>query len=227
MQRDADGPLVSPEVVVIAALPLQKTGTDANVQVRGVTPRALEVHERSRCARAGSSRRACCEMVVGEDARTRTRASTLGDTLKLGGTAWTVVGIMDAGGSAFDSEIWCDADLLDSTFQRPAGVYQSVTLRLTSRDALDALQARVAGDPRLRVQVERETDYYAKASQMMTEPDPRPGLDGGGGHGPGRGLRRPQHDVLRGGRADARDRDHPRARLRRRAPWSSPSCSRP
>jgi putative ABC transport system permease protein len=91
-----------------------------------------------------------------------------GDTLKLGGSAWKVVGVMDAGGSAFDSEIWCDADLLNSTFQRPAGVYQSVTLRLTSRDALSALAARVAADPRLRVQVERETDYYKKASQMMT-----------------------------------------------------------
>jgi putative ABC transport system permease protein len=75
---------------------------------------------------------------------------------------------MDSNGSAFDSEIWCDADLLNSTFQRPAGVYQSVTLRLTSRDALSALAARVAADPRLRVQVERETDYYAKASRMMT-----------------------------------------------------------
>src|SRR5689334_6165396 len=45
-----DGPVVSPEVVVVAALPLKKTGTDANVQVRGVTPRALQVHERVKMA---------------------------------------------------------------------------------------------------------------------------------------------------------------------------------
>ena len=93
---------------------------------------------------------------------------------------WTVVGVIDAGGSAFDSEIWCDADLLNSTYQRPAG-HLPVGDRCasTSRDALAALQRRVAADPRMRVQVERETEYYAKASQMMTTLILRPGLAGG------------------------------------------------
>src|SRR4029079_12407470 len=108
------------------------------------------------------------EMVVGRNALRSYVGVAPGDSLRLGGTTWKVVGVIDSGGSAFDSEIWCDADLLNSTFQRPAGVYQSVTLRLVSRDALAALQARVAGDPRLKVGVERETDYYAKASQVMT-----------------------------------------------------------
>jgi putative ABC transport system permease protein len=168
VQRASDGPLASPEVVVVAALPLKKTGTDANVQVRGVTPRALEVHKAVKVTEGRFFQKGLLEMVVGRNALRSYVGVAPGDTLKLGGSAWKVVGVMDSGGSAFDSEIWCDADLLNSTFQRPAGVYQSVTLRLTSRDALSALQARVAADPRLRVQVERETDYYAKASQMMT-----------------------------------------------------------
>jgi putative ABC transport system permease protein len=169
VQRAPDGGAVaSPEVVVIAALPLKKTGTDANVQVRGVTPRALEVHQAVKVTEGRFFQKGLLEMVVGRNAVRSYKGVALGDTLKLGGTSWTIVGVMDSNGSAFDSEIWCDADLLNSTFQRPAGVYQSVTLRLTSRDALSALQARVAADPRLRVQVERETDYYAKASRMLT-----------------------------------------------------------
>jgi len=168
VQRDAAGPLASPEVVVVAALPLKKTGTDANVQVRGVTPRALDVHKAVKVTEGRFFQKGLLEMVVGRNALRSYVGVAPGDTLKLGGSSWKVVGVMDSGGSAFDSEIWCDADLLNSTFQRPAGVYQSVTLRLTSRDALPALAARVAADPRLRVQVERETDYYAKASQMMT-----------------------------------------------------------
>jgi putative ABC transport system permease protein len=168
VQRAADGPMASPEVVVIAALPLKKTGTDANVQVRGVTPRALEVHKAVKVTEGRFFQKGLLEMVVGRNALRSYVGVAPGDTLRLGGSAWKVVGVMDSGGSSFDSEIWCDADLLNSTFQRPAGVYQSVTLRLTSRDALPALQARVAADPRLRVQVERETDYYAKASRMMT-----------------------------------------------------------
>jgi putative ABC transport system permease protein len=39
------GPLVTPEVVVIAPFPLRSTGTDADVQVRGVSPRALDVRK--------------------------------------------------------------------------------------------------------------------------------------------------------------------------------------
>jgi putative ABC transport system permease protein len=168
VQRTGDGPMASPEVVVVAALPLKKTGTDANAQVRGVTPRALEVHTAVKVTEGRFFQKGLLEMVVGRNAVRSYKGVAPGDTLRLGGTTWTIVGVMDSNGSAFDSEIWCDADLLNSTFQRPAGVYQSVTLRLTSRDALSALQARVAADPRLRVQVERETDYYAKASRMMT-----------------------------------------------------------
>jgi len=168
VQRTGDGPLASPEVVVVAALPLKKTGTDANVQVRGVTPRALEVHKAVKVTEGRFFQKGLLEMVVGRNAVRSYKGVAPGDTLRLGGSSWTIVGIMDSNGSAFDSEIWCDADLLNSTFQRPSGVYQSVTLRLVSRDALGALAARVAGDPRLRVQVERETDYYAKASRMMT-----------------------------------------------------------
>ena len=168
VQRAADGPLASPEVVVVAALPLKKTGTDANVQVRGVTPRALAVHGAVKVTEGRFFQKGLLEMVVGRNALRSYVGVAPGDTLKLGGSAWKVVGVMDSNGSAFDSEIWCDADLLNSTFQRPAGVYQSVTLRLVSRDALSALATRVAGDPRLRVGVERETDYYAKASRTMT-----------------------------------------------------------
>jgi putative ABC transport system permease protein len=167
IQRGSDGPLVSPEVVVIAALPLVKTGTDANVQVRGVSPRALAVHDKVRLAEGRFFKPGLYEMVVGSEATHSYRGLKLGETVKLGGTAFTVVGILDAGGSSFDSEVWCDADVLAATYQRPRGVYQSVVARLTEPDRLEALQARMAADPRLRVQVDRETAYYAKVSQML------------------------------------------------------------
>jgi putative ABC transport system permease protein len=168
VQRGPDGALVSPEVVVIAALPLVTTGTDANVQVRGVTPRALAVHDNVRIAEGRFFKPGLYELVAGSEATRSYRGLKLGDTLRLGGSAFTVVGILDAGGSAFDSEVWCDADVLAPTYQRPRGIYQSLVARLSAPDQLDALRARVAADPRLRVQVDRETGYYAKASQMLS-----------------------------------------------------------
>jgi putative ABC transport system permease protein len=168
VQRGSEGPLVSPEIVVIAALPLVSTGTDANVQVRGVTPRALSVHGGVRLARGRFFRPGLYEAVAGSEATLSYRGLTLGDTVRMGGSAFTVVGVLDGGGSAFDSEVWCDADVLGATYQRPRGMYQSAVARLASPDALEPLRKRLLGDPRLHVQVDRETDYYAKASQMLT-----------------------------------------------------------
>jgi putative ABC transport system permease protein len=166
--RQQDGAMVSPEVVVVAALPLKKTGTEANVQVRGVTPRALEVHERVKVSSGRFFTPGLFELVVGKNAGDAYAGVALNDTVKLGGTSWTVVGTLDAGGSSFDSEIWCDANLLNAAYQRPSGLHQSVAARLSHPDALDALERRFAADPRMKVRVERETDYYRKASQMMT-----------------------------------------------------------
>jgi putative ABC transport system permease protein len=166
--RDGEGPLISPEVVIIATLPLRKTGSDASVQVRGVRPRALEVHRGVRVVRGRFLQAGLYEMVVGRNAAAAYAGAGLGDEVKFGGTTWSVVGMMDAGGSSFDSELWCDASLLNSTFERPAGVHQSVVVRLAAPDGLSALQTRMDGDPRLQCQVERETEYYARASRMMT-----------------------------------------------------------
>lgn len=166
--RGSDGPLVSPEVVVVTALPLKKTGTDANVQLRGVSLRALAVHDRVRVVDGRFFTPGLFELVVGKNALHAYRGIAVGETIKMGGSDWKVVGSFDAGGSAFDSEIWADANLVNAAYQRPAGIHQSVTARLRREDALAGLEQRFAADPRMRNRVERETEYYKKASQMMT-----------------------------------------------------------
>jgi putative ABC transport system permease protein len=166
--RGAEGPLVSPEVVVVAAIPLKESGTEANVQFRGVSPRVLAVHESVRIAEGRFLRPGLLELVVGKNARASYANLELGSSVSLGGNIWQVVGIFDAGGSSFDSELWGDGDLVNRTYQRPPGIQQSVSARLVSPEALAALKERFAADPRMRVQVERETEYYAKASAMMT-----------------------------------------------------------
>jgi putative ABC transport system permease protein len=167
--REDAGPLVSPEVVVITTLPLQETGTDANVQIRGVTPRALDVHRGARVAEGRFLQAGLHEMVVGKNISTAFAGVAPGETVRIGGKEWKVVGVMDAGGSAFDSEVWCDASLLNACFQRPVGVHQSVTVRLADPNAFSTFEERIARDPRLDCQVDRETEYYAKASRIMTD----------------------------------------------------------
>jgi putative ABC transport system permease protein len=161
-------PLSSPEMVVIGAFPLTKSGTDANVQIRGMTPIALEVRPSVKVVEGRFFEPGLAELVVGSNAVEIYRGLGLGSTVSFGGQDWEVVGIFNAGGSAFDSEIWCDHTVLAQTFKRPTNVFSSVTARLNSPTDFNAFKDALTSDPRLTVQVERETEYYAKQSQMVS-----------------------------------------------------------
>jgi putative ABC transport system permease protein len=166
--RGADGPLVTPEVVLIAPIPLRSTGTDANVQIRGVSPNVLAIRKNVKIVEGRMFQAGLNEVIVGKSATASYSGLTLGNTIGLGSVRWQVVGIFDVGGSAFDSEVWADSHLLSGAFKRPDTFYSSVTVHLTSPAALRQLQDAVTSDPRLNVDVTREIDYYSKQSIWMT-----------------------------------------------------------
>jgi len=167
--RNGEGvPLSSPEMVVIGAFQLIKSGTDANTQIRGMTPLVLEVRPSVKIAEGRFFTQGLAELVVGSNAVKIYRGLELGSTLSFGGQDWKVVGVFDAGGSAFDSEIWADHTVLAQTFDRPTNIFSSVTVRLNSPTDFDAFKDALTSDPRLTVQVEREAEYYAKQSQIVS-----------------------------------------------------------
>jgi putative ABC transport system permease protein len=166
--RENGEPLISPEVVVVAAFPLKATGTDANVQIRGVTPEVLEVRRNVHMKQGRFFQPGLTELIIGRNVASGYEGFELGKTVKFGGGSWNVVGVFDAGGSAFDSEIWCDSRILNQVYQRPTNLYQSVTVHLTSPAALEQFKDSVTADPNLTLQVDREIDYYARQSQVLT-----------------------------------------------------------
>ena len=84
--------------------------------------------------------------------------------MEFGKGSWTVVGVFDAGGSAYESEIWCDVNQMAADFDRQGG-YSSAYLRATDPIAADALKNRVSDDQRLKMEGVLETDYYAKQTR--------------------------------------------------------------
>ena len=166
--RDASGPLVTQEVVGVMPFPLISTGTDANVQVRGVSSNVLRVRTFARISEGRMFQPGLSEIVVGKNASKSYVGLSVGNTVQFGGGRWEVVGIFDAGGSAFDSEIWCDAKLLNEILKRPDNVFQSITVHLESPQAFQQFKDAVISDPRMNVDVTREVDYYAKQSTVMT-----------------------------------------------------------
>lgn len=158
--RDADGqPLASAEVVVLFNL-LRPGGVAANVMVRGVGPQGFTLRPQVRLVEGRAFVPGRREVIVATSLVRRFAGLHLGATVQLGSEAWRVVGLFEAGKTAFDSEIWGDAEEVARAYDRDQ--FSSALLKTVSPQARDALVARVAGDPRLALKPLVETAYYAE-----------------------------------------------------------------
>jgi putative ABC transport system permease protein len=166
--RGSEGPLVTPEIVIVAPIPLISTGTDANVQLRGVSKNVLEIRRRIKIVEGRMFTPGLAEVVVGKNATKSYAGLTVGNVISLGTVKWKVVGVFDAGGTSFDSEVWADAKLLGPAYGRGDNFFQSVTVHLDSPNSLQQVRDTLTKDPRLNVDVTREIDYYTKQSGRLT-----------------------------------------------------------
>ena len=168
IMRENGQPLVSPEAVVIAGFNLRSTHTNANVQVRGVSQETLKVRPQIKIIEGRFFQPGLAELVIGKNVESTYEGLEFGKPINFGGQTWNVVGVFDAGGSAFDSEVWADSRVLNQVYKRPDNLYQSVTVRLDSPAAYNQLKDALTADPKLTVEVDRELDYYARQSQVLT-----------------------------------------------------------
>lgn len=165
--RDAQGQsIASRELIVITEVPRkgQKNGT--NVTLRGVEPMGFTLRTEFRVIEGRRPRPGIREIVVGQSAQKQFDGLELGARLQFRGSDWYIVGVFSTDGDAHESELWADAEAVQSAFQRTG--YSSVLAQLTSRDAFDSMKARLSADPTLTVDVEREQDYFSKQSRQIT-----------------------------------------------------------
>jgi ABC-type antimicrobial peptide transport system permease subunit len=159
--------LLAKELVVLISLPKRGSGKPANVVIRGIQAVSLQLRPQvvlreGRMPRPGSS-----EIMAGSSIAARFKGGGIGETLRFGMRDWTVVGIFDAGATGFSSEIWGDATQLMQAFRRP--VYSSLIFRLRDSAEFSAVKAKLDADPRLTVDVRRETRYYRDQSEAMAK----------------------------------------------------------
>lgn len=153
------------ETVTIVNLAKRDTGKPSNVQLRGATTLAMTLRPQITLVQGRMWQPGSSEVIVGRGIASRFQGTGLGETFRFALRDWTVVGIFDAGGSGFDSEIWMDADQLMQAFRRT--LFSSVLVRVPDAQAFDALKTRLESDPRLTVEVKREIDYYSAQSEMF------------------------------------------------------------
>jgi putative ABC transport system permease protein len=167
IRRNAAGPLASPELFVIVNVPKRQTGTDANVPLRGVTLRAFDVKNEVRIVEGRRFEPGRNEIIIGRGAHREFAGLDVGSQARWGENTWSVVGIFEADGSVAESEIWCDARVLQPAYRR-GNTFQSVYATLESPDSFQRFKDALTTDPRLSVSVRHETEYYAEQSQVIS-----------------------------------------------------------
>jgi putative ABC transport system permease protein len=164
IKRDANGKaLTSPEFYVIVNGVKRSTKTKANLPLRGVGVHALDVRRNLSIVEGRMFRTGQSELVVGRSVAKEFEGFEIGRTIRLGTQNWTVVGVFEAGGSVFESEIWADLDVLSTLHMR--SVVQSVRARLQDPSAIEALQRYMKNDPRLKLEAVDEKAYFARQAQ--------------------------------------------------------------
>jgi putative ABC transport system permease protein len=151
-------PLASQELVNVANLPSVDNPKGMNVTVRGLSTTGIEMRKvrliEGRWFQPGQR-----EIVVGKAVVKRYPSAQIGNRIRFGKGDWEIVGVMDGGQSAINSEIWGDFNQVSGDYNRQDSP-SSVLLRATDAVTLDALKHSIEDDRRLGAWAITERDYY-------------------------------------------------------------------
>ncbi len=166
IQKDPEGhPMLSPEIAIAFKIPKKDDPKGSNVIVRGVTQNAFTMRPYVKLIQGRMFRPATNEVIVARRVRDRFSNTDVGDTFKFGPQTWNVVGVFDAAGTAFASEMWADVDYLGSARKRTA--YSSLVVRPVDHAAFESIKASIKNDNRLKLQVKTEYEYYVEQTNGL------------------------------------------------------------
>ena len=162
--RDPQGrPLISAAVLTVLSLARVDGTGNATLSVRGITPGGMELRPQVQLVRGRWFAPGHGEIVTSTRAARRFGNCDVGNTLRAGGRDLRVVGIFDGGNTAFDSELWMDAEEARSVFELKN--YSSVLVRITGFEAAQALMHRIASDKAQPLRPETELHYYEQQTR--------------------------------------------------------------
>jgi putative ABC transport system permease protein len=158
-RRPDTTPFVSPELVMIVALPMKTNGEFSNVTVRGVTAGAFDVRSGINILKGRRANSGLFEIVVGKQVQNRIRGLELGSRISIMKRDFEVVGVFAADGSSFESEIWGDLDAMASAFNR-VGTVNSLTVRLADPTTLSRFDRELKANPQFQLEMQQAQQYY-------------------------------------------------------------------
>jgi putative ABC transport system permease protein len=157
-RNESGVPLVSADVITLISQPRIDGRGEANVSVRGLTSMGMALRPQVKLISGRWFTPGKREVAVSRKMARRFSSFHAGDTFRTAGNTLTVVGEFDGSNSAFDSEVWMDADETRSLFDRQN--YSSLLVRAASPSAGKEIISRIEADKRLPLLAEPEVKYY-------------------------------------------------------------------
>jgi putative ABC transport system permease protein len=159
MDESGKHPLASLEIVTVVNLGGEGLKGGSNINLRGLVSDEIPLHDvrliNGRWFSSGER-----EVVVGSSVVKRHPEVGIGSSVHIGPNDWKVVGTMDGGQSAANSEIFADLNQVASVFNRQDEL-TSVLLRATNEAAVPGLISALEQDRRLNVTAQSERTYYS------------------------------------------------------------------
>ena len=167
--RGPDGkPLVSAELYIVVDGIKRSSQTKANIPLRGIGEEGAALRKDVTLVAGRMFYPGANEIVVGKSLLSQFQGFDLGERVKFLTSQWTVVGVFAADGSVFESEIWGDLPVVQSLFNRN-NVFQTVRARINGPAELAELKRYADTDPRLKLDVKSERDYFAEQSSQTSD----------------------------------------------------------
>jgi putative ABC transport system permease protein len=156
--REGDQPLAAAEILTLIYKPRKGMSQGSNVTIRGIGPMSNKLRSGYKTVAGRMFQPGMTEAIVSRRIAERFQGLDIGDKFRIQTTDYTVVGLFDAGGKAFESEIWVDVNSLASTTKRDS--FSTVLLRAKDQAALASLSKRITDDQRLHLKAMAERTFY-------------------------------------------------------------------
>jgi len=158
----------SGEVFVVADVPKKSTGTPANLVVRGVQQSAFGIRPELHIVEGRNFATGVGELIAGYKASLEFSGLEIGKKIQFRDSAWTVVGIFESDGNAYESEVWADLPVVQTAFRR-GGAMNTIRVILDDPSLANVIQQRIQDDPRLDLKLVTEDEFYKAQSQQRAD----------------------------------------------------------
>ena len=163
--KDGEGPISSGEIYVIVDGTKKSSQTDANIPLRGIGFRGIEMRQNVVLIQGRMFTPGTNELIVGAGIIREFDGFNLDQEVKFGKNIWKVVGVFSSGGSVFESEIWADIRVIQSLYNRSG--FQTVRVKISSENDIETIKAYVENDPRLNLVVQTEQSYFQEQGKQL------------------------------------------------------------